>query len=621
MVTGDIVRDYSIVNSGITAFPYDRELSPSDPKQEPALYRYLWAFRTNLSSSKMFGGQTKVEYGLKWYEFGRFTASKLLTPLSIPFAFVATHNHFVLDRGGKVFNRTAPVIKLPAEADEAAHLELLGVLNSSAGCFWMKQVFHNKGYGADSQGARTTADVWEDFYEFDSTKVRKFPLVATLGLSEAFATTLDALARTRATDSPIATLHHHAASGPDALRRALAARRDRDLARLFAMVALQEELDWAVYAAYDLLRDVPSTTLATVPPTAADVAALVAAAQSGEADPRTLETLVLPTTPAPLRPGQRAFELALARRDAAARAAIADDEEPDEPPTAWFERHGWTPVTDVATIADPATRARVQARLDAIDADRNLGLLEAPEHKRRWYAPDFAATEAEAMTTLLQDRLEAFAEAAGRVVSVREAASALGNDPAVRAVAALLDHNDKGLPTLLQGLLLAEGVPYLARLRFRDAGLEKFAAWREVWELQRREDQGETGLDIPVPPRYARTDYSRDVYWTLRGKLDVPKERYVLYPDAESELDPSPRFGWAGWNHAERARALAALVAEARRDGWGVERCRLLLEGLRELVFWLELWHGEPDVAFRGAVPAAEIGRFLEAEGRRVGLG
>ena len=36
--------------------------------------------------------------------------------LSITFAFVATHNHFVLDRGGKVFKQSAPVIKLPAGA-------------------------------------------------------------------------------------------------------------------------------------------------------------------------------------------------------------------------------------------------------------------------------------------------------------------------------------------------------------------------------------------------------------------------------------------------------------------------------------------------------------------------
>ena len=60
--------------------------------------------------------------------------------LSIAFAFVATHNHFVLDRGGKVFKQTAPIIKLPADATEDDHLALLGLLNSSTACFWMKQV-------------------------------------------------------------------------------------------------------------------------------------------------------------------------------------------------------------------------------------------------------------------------------------------------------------------------------------------------------------------------------------------------------------------------------------------------------------------------------------------------
>ena len=43
---------------------------------------------------------------------------RLASRYLIAFAFVATHNHFVLDRGGKIFNRTAPVIKLPAEAGE-----------------------------------------------------------------------------------------------------------------------------------------------------------------------------------------------------------------------------------------------------------------------------------------------------------------------------------------------------------------------------------------------------------------------------------------------------------------------------------------------------------------------
>ena len=74
-----------------------------------------------------------------------FHVNDYRTPLSIAFAFVATHNHFVLDRGGKVFNASAPIIKLPADATEDDHLALLGLLNSSTACFWMKQTFHNKG--------------------------------------------------------------------------------------------------------------------------------------------------------------------------------------------------------------------------------------------------------------------------------------------------------------------------------------------------------------------------------------------------------------------------------------------------------------------------------------------
>ena len=60
--------------------------------------------------------------------------------LSITFAFVATHNHLSLDRGGKVFKRSAPVIKLPPDADEDDISALLGLLNSSTACFWMRQV-------------------------------------------------------------------------------------------------------------------------------------------------------------------------------------------------------------------------------------------------------------------------------------------------------------------------------------------------------------------------------------------------------------------------------------------------------------------------------------------------
>ena len=49
-------------------------------------------------------------HGRPFYEHLEHYDSKLKTPLSITFAFVATHNNFVLDRGGKVFKQSAPII-------------------------------------------------------------------------------------------------------------------------------------------------------------------------------------------------------------------------------------------------------------------------------------------------------------------------------------------------------------------------------------------------------------------------------------------------------------------------------------------------------------------------------
>ena len=85
-------------------------------------------------------GKTPEEHGLTWFEYMQFIRYRASASLSIAFAFVASHNHFVLDRGGKVFDRTAPVITLPADGTEDDHLALLGLLDSSTVCFWMKQV-------------------------------------------------------------------------------------------------------------------------------------------------------------------------------------------------------------------------------------------------------------------------------------------------------------------------------------------------------------------------------------------------------------------------------------------------------------------------------------------------
>ena len=44
-----------------------------------------------------------------------------------------------------MFNGHAPIIKLAPEATEDDYLALLGLLNSSTACFWMKQIMTDKG--------------------------------------------------------------------------------------------------------------------------------------------------------------------------------------------------------------------------------------------------------------------------------------------------------------------------------------------------------------------------------------------------------------------------------------------------------------------------------------------
>src|SRR5690606_21918658 len=182
LVTGENIRDYQIVDAPAALFPYSDTIEPIPYEDLPAPeQRLLWRNRTILASSVMFG-KRKQERGLEWHEWAYLIPERIREPLSITFAFVATHNHFVLDRGGKVFNRSAPVIKLPQGASEDDHLALLGLLNSSTACFWMQQVFQNKGEGGgarvDAGYAAMGTEAWKNSFEFDGTKLKQFPIPA-----------------------------------------------------------------------------------------------------------------------------------------------------------------------------------------------------------------------------------------------------------------------------------------------------------------------------------------------------------------------------------------------------------------------------------------------------------
>jgi hypothetical protein len=195
LIEGHVIRDLRASPEVEAFFPY-LEGNLVDIADLAAWYKLLWPHRVVLGRRATFSQRTYIEEGRPWWEWHQVSHDRLATPLSITFAFVATHNHFALDRGGSLFKQSALVVKLPSSATEDEHLNLLGLLNSSAACFWMKQVFHSKGEGG---GARVDAgysamgdEAWKSHYEFDGTKLKQFPLPSGAPLDRA--RELDALA-------------------------------------------------------------------------------------------------------------------------------------------------------------------------------------------------------------------------------------------------------------------------------------------------------------------------------------------------------------------------------------------------------------------------------------------
>jgi hypothetical protein len=584
--TGDHVRDWN-ASAAVVLWPYDGAGSALLSLQPTGAF---WPYRATLRAGLAFG-KTREERGMAWHEHTMLSWPRTYSDLLITFACVATHNHFRLSKDHRLHNRHAPVIKLPQGATEDEHLELLGILNSSTACFWLKQVCHNKGEGGGSRVEAGYAamgnEEWKNHYEFTGTKLQEFPLPTQLPLR--LSRSLDSLAEGLSSHEPSAV------AGSAVPRRSLLdeARAVYSSTRA-RMVALQEELDWTVYGSYGLLT-ADEVTAATLPSTA-DVPEV--------------------------RLGERAFEIVLARSVAAG-----------EVETAWFERHGATPVTEIPGHWPAHYKAIVAARIGVINSRKDIALIERPECKRRWTSDPWEKKEKEALRTWLLDRCEGeniwFALRDGfrapRTLTVSQLADALRQDVDVQAVAELYaaDHmgkRDATLATVLAEVIASEHVPYIAALRYKDSGLRKRAQWEEVWGLQREEDKTGERLDIPVPPKYSSADFLKHSYWSHRGKLDVPRERFISYPDASPDSDPTLLLGWAGWDHKDQVQALVNLINDrTEQAGWDTPRLTPLIAGIQELMPWVHQWHGEHDEEW-GGNPAEEYQAYLDEQRGKHGL-
>ncbi|WP_141576280.1 BREX-2 system adenine-specific DNA-methyltransferase PglX [Actinomadura sp. WMMA1423] len=575
-ITGDDARDYQAISKNVAIFPYREEARLVDIDMRPMLKKLMWPNKTRLWARATFGRSTYRDQGRSWWEWHQVAKTRLGGPV-LTWPFVQTHNHFAYLPSCRLHNRHAPVIQLSREATEEEYVQLLGLLNSSVACFWLKQVCHNKGAQGVNEGFKSQD--WERFFEFAGNKFQDFPLPENLPL--AYSRALNSLAAQLLQSSPASVIEDGQVN-----RRLLDKARDRWEMLQGRMIALQEELDWECYTLYELLG----------------------------------EKLTVPIDELPaIRLGERAFEIVLARKI-----------ERGEYETEWFNRHESTPVTEIPEHWPENYRQLVEKRIEIIELRRDIALIERPECKRRWATEPWEKQEKSALRSWLLDRCEGrslwfkndeYGVEQPQAMTVNQLADQLRRDEDFVSVARLYADDDAELAKVVAEIVQDEHVPHLAVLRYKDpSGLRKRAQWEDVWEQQREEDRTGKRLDIPVPPKYTSADFLKTSYWRNRGKLDVPKERFISYPGSGPDGDSSMLLGWAGWDHREQGQALMTLIEErATQDGWDAARLTPLLASLAEVLPWVRQWHGEVDPAF-GQSPADAYGMYLEDKQRTYGI-
>jgi hypothetical protein len=563
-VAGTDVRDWGCTPSSRVVCPYDGVGSSDLLRlgEHPALAQHLLPLREKLRKPYVAGSG-----GDDWYGYVNYSPGKLRAARKLAFAFVTTHNHFVLIEDRWLFNRSAPLVVLQGVDDENLNYALLSVLNSSAACFWMKQVFQPKGA---TSANRNHPDPERFAHEFTATGLADLPIPPFDGHYEALthlgrSLTRLAQERQRVLDASAWTSCLSSRAG---LQDALEARwRRHDLLRQ-QMVFLQEELDWLAYHLFGLT---PSW---------------LRAPDSGRG--------ALPR-------GQRAFE-----RVNGARSFVRERGVLIDPSEAQVETGGQDLPPEYAEVT--------KRREEAIRSTPALRVVERYMFKRLWRDTEDNVREAKFRKD--HDRMQLSGWLVERVEEVlrnrksgatagRLATELMDDAPTGVVVSELHDTSAYHLESVVAGVLDAWSVPSHPHHIYTPSGVEKRAAWLQT---QRQTPRGEP---VPVPPDFSQgsrgksRDFLRPEYWRLRGKLDVPKERFVSFTEVPGRASSAETiYGWAGWSPLQRLRVLLAIDEELEDAGVGVADRVGLLDSAWRLI---------EDAAREDASAAARLKAELQA--------
>ncbi len=539
---GDEVRNWSYTSQGYALFPYSENFEAAKLSNCPELRAYLSPFRHHLQERVAYG-KTQLERGLNWFEYSMLFSERMRQKPLVCFADITTHNHYVIFGHRRVFKDTAPVFAL---TNNRATDLIVGLLNSPAALFWLKQVCFNKGAGEDEE---------RDRFEYLTNKVEQLPVPqpigeALQGNNNALADKLTELSRAccergqqipslalkklfespgEAYDEWNRSLPGYAPPNPQlgspfeptqTLReRFQKAQETRERLRA-EMIALQEEMDWLVYVAYGLLpEDHPAVPVAAVYDRRDDPRD-DRREESPLYERRTDSSVMNRRYSEPLDREQRPFRLWAKAEGGYARAV-------------GLIPKGWS----------AERRALWEARLAAIRDNEHIRRIEQPVYKRRWdeqwkvgnqwrcgpvaYAAEFIG----AFEWWLREKAEWWLEhkKKGGPTELTEWTLALWKDARIQAAWPVAVENyafleaDKNQE---ESESPQEGKPEAPESLFGDFPAFQKAFKRIVDEETVPEgfpfgtsyEELEKELKKPVPAKLTK----------VRGKLNVPRERFHL---------------------------------------------------------------------------------------------
>jgi hypothetical protein len=281
LAAGDSVRNWSVVDTETVIFPYRSDYAHLSLSSTPRLKGFLAHFRAYLENVIIFD-KPKKDTDIPWWEYTDPYPDKNSPPLFLGFPEIVTHAHFLFNAKPVIFPRTSPVVRLPKSATSESHHLLAALLNSPSALFWLKQVCFSK---RESEHPEK-----DTYYVLAGGKVEQLPVPNKVAkalkgewnpLAKRLAEMaqecwergqkLPTLAMKKVFEKPGEAYHewnsslpgyekpHPTIGKPFGSAKELKQTYDRVVAereRLRAeMIALQEEMDWLVYAAYGFLPD------------------------------------------------------------------------------------------------------------------------------------------------------------------------------------------------------------------------------------------------------------------------------------------------------------------------------------------------------------------------------